>query len=861
MENSEVPEFRNASVHDPSVIKVDDTYYVIGSHLAMAKTNDFMKWDKVADGVNSRNPLFEDVTTELAEALGWARSSTLWAGDIVQLPDGKFYMYYNACEGSSPRSALGVAVADHIEGPYKNAGIFLKSGMWGQPSEDGTIYDATVHPNTIDPHTFFDAEGKLWMVYGSYSGGIFILEMDPETGFPLEAQGYGTHLMGGNHSRIEGPYIQYVPETGYYYLHVTFGGLDATGGYNMRVARSKNPDGPYVDAQGNDMSEVRGAHGTLFDDKSIEPYGVKLMGNYLFTRSVGEPGTGIGTGYVSPGHNSVYYNQETDEQLLIFHTRFPERGEQHEIRVHQLFMNEDGWPVAAPYRYANEKLESLTQTDIIGDYKYINHGKEITAEIKRSTIITLNEDGTISGPVNGTWTLANENQATLSINGEVYKGIFLRQWNPTTESKSIVFTALSNEGVAVWGSQTPDRTDAEIVEDVKNELDLTSTSQIISDLTLPTEGARQTQITWRSSNPEIVSNEGVVTRPLAGTNNAIVILTATITKGEATATKDFTIIVLAEKENRLVAHYPFDSDLNDYTKNVGAGTITGDRIDNTGGNISFADGGVHGQAAYFDGTSGIRLPNGLIASNNYTVSFWLNPEELTTFTTTFFGARTSESWVSFVPRGPVGDQTMVWSGTAWYDATTGMQVPTNKWTHIAFTVDDGKIDVYLDGVKKFSNTGFPKVFTNTESVFGLAVNYWDTPFKGLMDELLIYDGIVLSESEINEYIATGKIPQAKEPNLEDIKKLINVATDNHGIKNSLLIQLRNAESEFDCMKKFLEEGKVKQANHAEDNGYKTLRHVKDRIQQHTGKHIDGEKTNELIILLENLIDNRTITNH
>ena len=46
----------------------------------------------------------------------------------------------------------------------------------------------------------------------------------------------------------------------------------------------------------------------LFDDRSIEPYGVKLMGNFLFERNVGDPGTGIGTGYVSPGHNSAYYD-------------------------------------------------------------------------------------------------------------------------------------------------------------------------------------------------------------------------------------------------------------------------------------------------------------------------------------------------------------------------------------------------------------------------------------------------------------------------------------------------------------------------------------------------------------------------
>ena len=93
----EAPSFENASVHDPSVIKVDETYYVFGSHLAAAKSNDLMKWEQVANGVSSTNPLFEDVVTELKETFDWAQSDTLWAADVIQLEDGKFYMYYNAC--------------------------------------------------------------------------------------------------------------------------------------------------------------------------------------------------------------------------------------------------------------------------------------------------------------------------------------------------------------------------------------------------------------------------------------------------------------------------------------------------------------------------------------------------------------------------------------------------------------------------------------------------------------------------------------------------------------------------------------------------------------------------------------------
>lgn len=215
------PIFKEVSVHDPSIIETNGTFYVFGSHLASAKSNDLMQWQQISSSVTNNNPLIPNVYEELKETFEWAQSDTLWAADVTQLADGKYYMYYNACRGDSPRSAMGVAVADNIEGPYKNKGIFLKSGMEGT-SNDGTPYDATKHPNVVDPHTFFDKDGKLWMVYGSYSGGIFILEMNPKTGFPLPGQGYGKKLLGGNHSRIEGPYVLYNPDTQYYYLYLSY---------------------------------------------------------------------------------------------------------------------------------------------------------------------------------------------------------------------------------------------------------------------------------------------------------------------------------------------------------------------------------------------------------------------------------------------------------------------------------------------------------------------------------------------------------------------------------------------------------------------------------------------------------------
>jgi arabinan endo-1,5-alpha-L-arabinosidase len=451
--------FANASVHDPSIIKVGAEYYVFGSHLAAAKSTDLMNWTMVADGVNNANPLFTNVLTALAPTFAWSQVNDLWAPDVAKLADGKYYFYYDSCRGDSPLSALGVAVADTVTGPYStNKGIFLKSGMAGL-SEDGvTSYDAQVHPNVVDPQVFFDADGKLWMVYGSYSGGIFILEMDGATGLPKPGQGYGKHLLGGNHARIEGAYVIYNPQTAFYYMFVSFGGLDAAGKYNIRVARSQAPDGPYFDGMGTDMSTVRGNPAVPFDDSRIEPYGQKLMGNYQFANVGGE--TGTLTGYVSPGHNSALFDATLNKYFIVFHTRFPARGEQHEVRVHEMFFNADGWPVVAPFRYAPLNLATPVQTAEVtsaqaeGAYKVINHGKDMTTTIKTSEAMRLNPDGTVSGALTGTWLHRGDNLVDITGSGVIYRGVLSRQWNPNANAFVVTFTVQNQAGVSLWGART-----------------------------------------------------------------------------------------------------------------------------------------------------------------------------------------------------------------------------------------------------------------------------------------------------------------------------------------------------------------------------------------------------------------------
>ena len=439
----EIPRFKDVSVHDPSVIRADDgMYYIFGSHMAAARSADLIAWEMISRDAGAGCTLVENVQEQMKEALEYAQTTTFWAPDVQQLKDGRYCLYYCTCRGDSPLSMLGLAVSDRPEGPYVNQGVFLKSGYPG--------YNANVLPNVVDPCAFFDRDGQLWMVYGSYSGGIYILQMDGETGFPLPDQGYGKKLLGKNHARIEGPYILYSPDTEYYYLFLSFGGLGANDGYNIRVCRSRNPDGPYEDALGQDMTGCGGKPGTFFHDPDYEGYGVKLMGGYCFEKTEKDENR-IRLAYRSPGHNSAIYDPETGRYFLVFHTRFANAGESFKVRVHQMMMNSEGWPVVFPQKYAGETPERVPAEEIAGEYKVVLHGRDINTTEHSSCLVRLEADGTVSGALTGRWEQGEGTDFACELDGVRYIGVMSVALDATEGIWVPCFSALDGSGAAAWG--------------------------------------------------------------------------------------------------------------------------------------------------------------------------------------------------------------------------------------------------------------------------------------------------------------------------------------------------------------------------------------------------------------------------
>ena len=509
---------KRVSVHDPSVVWDPSTssYYIFGSHRAAAKCNNMMSWEAftapwaTATSTNADNvdafttPQVTKVKKGGVEydfnfnALAWSQrgsatydvNGNMWAPDVIYNKKmGKWCMYLSI-NGAGWYSSIIMLTADNITGPYRYQAPVVMSGFRSGDSYKSTDLEIVLGeqaslpsryapsdnygnhwPNAIDPCVFYDEDGKLWMSYGSWSGGIFMLELDEETGLrdydvtyaenETSDPYFGKKIAGGHYVSGEASYIEYIG--GYYFLFMTYGGLEAAGGYQMRVFRSLNPDGPYVDSKGS--SAVYDTYQLNFGPTENDGFrGVNIFGAYddWGFQTVGD------WGERAQGHNSIIAAQD-GRTYLVYHTRFQNRGEGHEVRVHQVYQNEEGWLVAAPFEYTGEGVKSagiaaaqkVATADIPGTYKLLAHRYGLDHAAKEYAIpvdVTLNTDGTLSGDgVTGTWAIkAGTSYITFSVGDSQYKGVMVPQTLEPTNTKVPCFTALdSKTGITIWGYKAP----------------------------------------------------------------------------------------------------------------------------------------------------------------------------------------------------------------------------------------------------------------------------------------------------------------------------------------------------------------------------------------------------------------------
>ncbi len=197
--------------------------------------------------------------------------------------------------------------------------------------------------------------------------------------------------------------------------------------------------------------------------------------------------------------------------------------------------------------YVNDNCSLATMGYSISDEDVLNADfSAISLPTTTTTDLTLPTSGTYGTAF--TW--ESSAPACIATDGKVTR---------QTKEMNVILTATAQFGAAS-GSKTftvtvpaAQSADSDAVDAAIHALYIPP--ETISDLSLPTAGEKDTTIAWATSSNAVISNTGIVARPASGSDDVTVTLIATISKGDVTKTKEFSVLVYAETDDALTSAY------------------------------------------------------------------------------------------------------------------------------------------------------------------------------------------------------------------------------------------------------------------------------------------------------------------
>lgn len=441
------------NVHDPSVIKAGDNYYMYSTdaiwwpegaqresdsiavgNIQIRRSPDLVNWELIGWALDS---IPAEAQAHIQAASGGEKAGGLWA-PYIQKSGDEYRLYYSASVFGANTSAIGLVTSSSPEGPWEHQGLVVK-----------TLKTDPV--NAIDPSVVVDAEdGSYWMIYGSYFGGLNALQLDPETGLALEEGDLGevvARRAEGKEKIIEAPEVIYNAETGKYYLFVAYDALFTH--YNVRVGRADQPEGPYYDMFGNNLADTT-------NNFPVLTYAYRFNDH---------------PGWAGVGHPAVLND---NGQFYMFHQgRLAPENLMMVLHARKMFWTEDGWPVVSPERYAAIPQTPINKEELSGEWEFI-HLAEVkdtvtlwqgqippggwqydTAMFNNSVPLELLPDGGVKGNSEFTsWSLEGDKILFKKRNeAEATPVILSRGWDWENDTPTILFTGLANDGFSLWGKR------------------------------------------------------------------------------------------------------------------------------------------------------------------------------------------------------------------------------------------------------------------------------------------------------------------------------------------------------------------------------------------------------------------------
>ena len=404
-----------ANVHDPSVIEVEENgqsvYYVFSTDnrgpqfgYQVRRSYDLIHWEYVGaaiagynengsqpsdyNPITSSNELYE-VYSVLSGDPNWGvygggnnqgNNWTLWAPDVVPAAGGGYWLYGSwTADFGQGHSVIFQCYSEEITGPYEFTDIIVYS------------YDGwNDTPNAIDPQIYFVGD-RMFMAYGSFWGGIWSLELDPETGLRFEESGlkgtdwaalrdgggtlnghaysveerYGTRLINVNN--MEGPTVSYHADVPLYT------------GDPAEYAESAvtYEDRYYLMGSADSLSETYNMRSFVGTDEGtgapvFSQQGTRVSGSFSWRQSAGDTRIGFDFGY--PGHNDML-TTSGGVDLIVYHNRisFDSGNLNHYLFASMYAFDSLGRLVISPNRYAGETLRTVSPSEVWsagGEYSF-----------------------------------------------------------------------------------------------------------------------------------------------------------------------------------------------------------------------------------------------------------------------------------------------------------------------------------------------------------------------------------------------------------------------------------------------------------------------------------------------------------
>ena len=267
--HAENPIVQTSFTPDPAPVVFDDELYVF-TGCDREGNNDFYYmtgWQcfstKDMKNWTDHGRILED------ESFSWCNKNDAWASQCIER-NGKYYFYFTTTNKGGGGRAIGVAVADSPEGPYKD--------VLGKPL-CGPNWDY------IDPTVMIDDDGQAWLMFGNPKCYYVKLKEDMVTldgkiqNFDMNSQAFGQGKNGSAYG--EGPWIC---KRGDLYYLVYAGFYGSQGGESICYSYGPSVTGPWkFGGQITDQSNCFTTHGGTIDYKDH---------SYLFYHKNGLKGGG-----------------------------------------------------------------------------------------------------------------------------------------------------------------------------------------------------------------------------------------------------------------------------------------------------------------------------------------------------------------------------------------------------------------------------------------------------------------------------------------------------------------------------------------------------------------------------------------